>query len=142
MDAPEFLGQALADVLGNMCFAFPQSAGCGPVTHSIATQISFHGDINGELRLGVDETLAKRLAADFLGVESDAVTGEQARAFSLELANVVCGNALGAVGKAKLYTMSVPSLVPGNGLNSYPYCFSVVSGNAEIGLDLNMDIAG
>jgi len=132
------LQDVLADVLSSMCFAAPEFVGPGQIPLAIASSIKFAGDIEGELRLAVNEQLARQLAADFVGAEPSLVTAESARAFALELANVLCGAALASAALDKNYSVSLPSVVESHVPDVYPYCFSVNGEAADIGLAFHM----
>ena len=137
----EYLRDVIADVLSSMCFAAPEFVGPGQIPLAITSSIEFSGDIQGELRLAVNEQLARQLAADFVGIEPSLVTAESARSFALELANVLCGAALASAASKKNYSVSLPSVLESEGPDVYPYCFSVNGEAADIGLALRLQEA-
>jgi CheY-specific phosphatase CheX len=79
---------------------------------SIAVRMAFDGERRGILTLRISTTAARTLAADFLGVDTEDGPGDaQVHEVVLELANMICGDALSALEKSPLH-LSAPRIVP------------------------------
>ncbi len=130
------LEESAAEVLGSMCFAAPEYRGSGHLADAAGAAISFGGEVEGTLKLVLEQDLAKQLAADFLGTDSDEVTAEQTRLFTLELANVICGTALAGIAPGRHYHLGLPEPIAADG--EYQCCFSVAGEAIDLGLALEL----
>lgn len=109
--------KAVSEVLESMFFETPSAP---PVildaTSSPAllwVELPFLGTACGRMCLGIDETLAIRLAANFLGDEdADVVGPEQQALVSCELANMLCGSLLSRQYKAANLSLDSPHVRP------------------------------
>jgi CheY-specific phosphatase CheX len=104
---------AVADVLERMFFAeaFPgetEPAGAfGP--NPVTAALSFRGQLSGRLTVVVSACSARRLTADFLGLDaSDQVSGEAARDVAAEMANMICGAVLSRVSSQGCFDLTSP----------------------------------
>lgn len=130
------LEEAASEVLGSMCFAAPEYRGQGTIPDGRSAAIHFSGEIEGELQVTLESELAKQLAADFLGNSVDEVTADETRLFTLELANVLCGSALGTLAAGRHYHLGLPEVTEPQ-LDS-EYCFSVSGAEIDLGLSLRL----
>ncbi|MDF1504325.1 chemotaxis protein CheX [Roseisolibacter sp. H3M3-2] len=81
-----------------------------PLTH--AARVAFTGPRAGTLHVAVSDDVAVALAANMLGLDPDAVRGDEAlrRDAVGELANVVCGNVLPLVaGREAVFHLAAPA---------------------------------
>jgi len=78
-----------------------------PVTAS--SRVRFRGPSSGVLEVEVAGGFLEELASNMLGLERDAVSGQVAQDALGEVTNVICGNALPALGgAAAVFDLSAP----------------------------------
>jgi CheY-specific phosphatase CheX len=112
------LSRATADVLEKMFFTGfmaessrrPDDAG-----EQIVATLGFEGERRGVLALSISTPAARSLAADFLGVESEKGPDRaQVNEVVLELANMICGDALSTLERNPL-VLSSPRIETSSG---------------------------
>ncbi len=107
------LAGSAVEVLETMFFEFP-IAGLEegpPPCAGLGALVEFAGSSAGCLEVDVDEPVASRLAASFLGREDEStVTGPEIRLVLLELANMLCGNALSHLEPGGQFQLAAPRL--------------------------------
>lgn len=84
-------------VLETMCFACvlgPAEDGIFLPEESVASTVSFKGDLAGRMMVAVPDGYARNLASSFLGVEEGDVSPIMTRQFISELTNMICGSVL------------------------------------------------
>jgi CheY-specific phosphatase CheX len=109
--------QAIGNVFETMFFVFLEPldpdteawragmAAAGPLW--LQCRIGFAGRINGRLGLLMPLTLARELATNFLGLESEA-SETQAEDMVQELTNMVCGNLFSLFDRQGVYQLTMP----------------------------------
>lgn len=101
-----------------------------PIQTSIG--VNFTGPIRGTLELRVTDSVAESLTSNMLG-EDTPPTDEMKQDALGELANVICGNFLPAVGGLKdIFRISSPQLLP---LNTDSFTGLMPAADVKIGLD-------
>lgn len=91
------MAAAAVEVLETMFFELPVDLvrEAEPPRAGLASEVEFSGTRNGRLAVDVEPGMARRLAASFLGREDEqTVTEPEVNLVLLELANMLCGNAL------------------------------------------------
>jgi CheY-specific phosphatase CheX len=108
---PEMAGKTLE----TMFFAMPDlvSLDAGrPSGELIAASLAFHGSSRGRFGLVASYSLAKNLAADFLGSdEVESLTEGRVVSIIGELANMICGAVLSEMEFAASFDLSTPEPV-------------------------------
>jgi CheY-specific phosphatase CheX len=92
--------------------ADPSDPAGNGLTARLAACLTFEGSPSGWLALHIDQVAARRIAADFLGEEEEAVTDRQAEDIVCELANMICGSMLSLTESETVFHLSSPVLVP------------------------------
>ncbi len=76
----------------------------------MAARLSFHGNPSGRFGVRLPLATARRLAANFLGADEEALTEGQAGEVICELANMLCGSVLSRLEKDARFELSHPEL--------------------------------
>ncbi len=116
------LREAVAQALEEMFFVTDLEE-CDPGGYSqepmLRARVDFTGAPSGWLTLRASFTLARSLAADFLGEDEDAIGNSQVTEVFAELANIVCGAVLTRTESACTFRLSSPHVFsPGESSNS------------------------
>lgn len=133
IDPRDALAESLEQVLETMFFATvlgdvqPLSGGDG-----LAARLVFRGDPSGAFTVMVSPEAARSLTAAFLALDEDDVTPERAAEVVCELANMLCGSALGRLEPEKRFVLGHPEAVPA----------PPVAGVPERGSRRDVDIGG
>ena len=110
MPRADVLMNATAATLETMFF----SSVLGPADPSQADRISmayrlqFHGEVRGDLTLGVSRELAIALAANFLGEDADAISEQAVGDVVCELTNMVAGCVLSTLETGSTFELTHP----------------------------------
>jgi CheY-specific phosphatase CheX len=76
-------------------------------------RITFTGDRNGAFHMQLSSTVARSVAASFLGTgEDDNLSDAEVREVVCELANMICGSVLSLVESGTAFSLSAPELTP------------------------------
>jgi hypothetical protein len=104
--------EAAQRVLEAMCFADVTGAeGEEPGDDAFGVEVRFHGSENGLFRMWMNDAVACRLAADFLGLEEAGP--EEGRQVALELANMICGSAVSHLSRSGALRLDPPRACAG-----------------------------
>lgn len=103
----------MADVLERMFFleALGEVAEPAAGEETVAVHLTFEGDRPGSFRMRLARPAASTLAADFLGEDSESLTGEQRIEVALELANMICGAVLSRIESRAVFRLGTPQIV-------------------------------
>jgi len=109
------LAESVGDVLEKMFFIgaldssepSQETAGESEVT----AEVSFLGDPSGALTLSVTHSVARSIAADFLGEDEGELSELQIEEVIRELANMICGSVLSRVGSNTTFHLAEPIIV-------------------------------
>jgi CheY-specific phosphatase CheX len=82
-----------------------------PPGNEIGAWVDFHGDPSGALLLRLDRSVARTVAADFLGEEEREVGERQVEEVTAELANMVCGAVLSHIESSASFRLDTPRTV-------------------------------
>lgn len=109
------MAAAAVEVLETMFFELPVDLvrEAEPPGAGLASQVEFSGTRNGRLEVDVEPGAARRLSASFLGREDEqTVTEPEVNLVLLELANMLCGNALSRIEPLGGFQIGAPRPVP------------------------------
>jgi CheY-specific phosphatase CheX len=105
------LRDAVAETLETMFFVTDLEE-CGPAAcpdePALLAHVDFTGEPSGRLTLRASLSLARSLAADFLGEDEEAIGHSQVTDVFAELANVVCGALLTRTESSCTFRLSSP----------------------------------
>jgi len=138
--APGAVRSAIEQVFQTMYFSEAAYLGRAELGGAaFGTSVGFSGDVSGEFRVTVSESLASGMAADFLALEPGETSPEQVEAIVKEFANVACGATLGAWRPGGNFHCSVPGpLERDSDAGEFPYCFSVSGNGADLAIDIRI----
>jgi len=112
-DIERALSDSAAEVLETMFFTTLLEDG-EPVADSagqwISAQLSFHGNPPGHFGIRIPLATGRRLAANFLGLEEQTLTGQQINEVTSELANMLSGSVLSRLEKGSSFVLSQPEV--------------------------------
>jgi CheY-specific phosphatase CheX len=107
------LSCAVADVLERMFFL--EGLGEAPEppaeAETVTVQMTFDGDPPGCFQMRLARPAANAIAADFLGEDTESLTGQQSTEVTLELANMICGAALSRIESSATFRLGAPQIV-------------------------------
>jgi CheY-specific phosphatase CheX len=109
------MAAAAVEVLETMFFEFPVGLvrQAEPPRAGLASLVEFSGTRDGRLEVDAEAGVARRLAASFLGREDErTVTEPEVNLVLLELANMLCGNALSRLEPRGGFQIAAPRSVP------------------------------
>jgi len=108
--------ESMQTALETMFFAAPDSVSLDarrPAGALIAAKLSFRGTPDGWFWLVVSDSLARTLAANFLGCEDDApLLPSGVSDVTMELANIMCGAVLSRVESGVNFDLGTPLSIP------------------------------
>lgn len=128
------------NLIETMYFCSPEYRGAGNIyAPLIAAAVGFRGGVSGELCLGLEASLIRQFAADFLGVESSEIVEEQLSATVCELTNVACCSVVAAWLPGENFHFSVPRRLSAEEMHQeLSHCFSIDGGPPRIGLEMRL----
>jgi CheY-specific phosphatase CheX len=124
------IGEVTSEVLETMFFATAAAVECAHDAAAISAIVHFEGEPSGALQVSVSPTLARSIAAGFLGLEPDEVTAEADGQVSCELANMICGAILSRLHPDSQVALDSPRLVASDAASQgkYHQCFESPDG--------------
>jgi hypothetical protein len=134
---PETVIPVITDLMERMYFTSPEF--CGDTSCSsdaLAVAVNFSGTSSGSLRIAVDRVLARRMTADFLAMEIEAVEEDQMGATVSEFANVACGALLAEWMPNDNFHFSVPHALANWEPVPDSCSFTVLAGRPELAVSL------
>jgi len=78
---------------------------------TMACKLSFTGDVSGDLILLAPINLVTEMAENFMGESRNHLTHEHISGTLTEMANMVCGNALGKTDSKVPFELGIPELI-------------------------------
>jgi len=109
---------SISDVFETMFFMpvdFEPAALGAPETDgdggTLTARLAFDGARSGYFRLRIPEGLARRVSADFMGMEPGAVSTEDIAGTVLEMVNMMAGNTFSAYDPQTVFNLQGPVLV-------------------------------
>jgi CheY-specific phosphatase CheX len=121
----QMLSDSAVEVLESMFFTSLAEEGvpCGDLHGPcISARLSFRGNPPGRFGVRTPPKTALTIAANFLGLEEDALTESQIGEVICELANMLCGSVLSRLEKESRFELSGPELDPPE--TGCPECFT------------------
>jgi CheY-specific phosphatase CheX len=83
-----------------------------PLENLLATEIQFHGEHSGRLRMVVRESCASELAANFTGMpDPGQLNWEQVAEVLRELTNMMCGTTLSRLAPQSVFDLDPPVML-------------------------------
>jgi CheY-specific phosphatase CheX len=79
--------------------------------NEVVAHLTFEGDPPGALTLRVTTSVARSIAADFLGAEEADLGNREIGEVVCELANMICGSVLSRVESASTFRLASPRIV-------------------------------
>lgn len=136
------VAKVMNDLIETMFFCSPEYRGSGEVQGPvIAATVGFAGEVSGEIWLGVETSLIRQFAADFLGVEESDIPEEQLPATVDELTNVTCCSIMAAWRPGKNFRFTIPrELTDSESLRNVQHRFIVEGGGPRIGLEVRLSV--
>jgi CheY-specific phosphatase CheX len=111
----QILSDSLAEVVENMFFT-TVTGDSDPSDISserwISARLSFHGTSEGHFGVRVPPETGRKIAANFLGPEEEALTESQVSEVICELANMLCGSVLSRLERTSAFDLSQPEREP------------------------------
>ena len=138
MTIPAFVvTPAIQEILETMYFMSPEYCGEGPaIPDSYIMGVEFSGPISGRFTISVGRPLARRMAADFLAEDVDAVEPAIVESTISELANIACGAALAAWNPDQDFVFSVPFRLEASDTLDHQYSVFGPGPEMSVGLDV------
>ncbi|QOY88655.1 chemotaxis protein CheX [Paludibaculum fermentans] len=115
---------ALLEVLETMFFELPAAdleVVDAPEVSSCLIRAGFHGSANGAMQLAISCRICCRLAASFLGKETDEVSLPEKCSTARELANMLCGASLSRLKPHGRMTIETPQSIEAPAADSGPW---------------------
>ncbi|MGJ5819004.1 chemotaxis protein CheX [Paludibaculum fermentans] len=129
---------ALLEVLETMFFELPVAeleVVEAPVETSCLIRASFHGSAGGAMQLAISCQICGRLAAAFLGKETDEVTCAERCSTARELANMLCGASLSRLQPQGRLSIGTPESVDEADPESGPWLrYPLEGGSIDVAL--------
>jgi hypothetical protein len=137
----EVVEASVGQIFQAMYFSEAEYCGAGSIETSVLeTEIRFTGDLTGEFRVAVSETLAGQMTADFLAIEPKESSREQVEAVVGEFANIACGATMSAWMPSARFHYSVPApLRHTSRAADIAHCFSISGEAADLGFEIRME---
>lgn len=105
----------VAEVLETMFFCetepAPEAGAPAPPVGRMCVEVDFAGAPSGRFWLWLAPAAAKRMAADFLGLDHEEVDEDKAAQTVCELANMICGSIVSRLESHSAFQLSAPRLV-------------------------------
>ena len=117
MKASDFMPLVLAccaEVLESMYFTTvletssrpPQQP--DPTWDGLSFSLHFQGDVHGHFGMRMESTMARTIAANFLGEQEESLTGDEIAEVAGELTNMLCGSIVSRVEGRSKFALSHP----------------------------------
>ena len=110
----------------------------------VAFSLRFAGDVSGSFGLLLDESTARKLAANFLGEDESSISSIEVGEVAGELANMLCGSVMSRVEGEHKFVLSHPEAValsPVLGTGDELVCrFATDSGDVTVWIALEGDL--
>jgi CheY-like chemotaxis protein len=132
--------QTVESVVETMFYSEAGYRGPGPVTAPvIGAMVEFSGPVDGVMHIFVEETLASRFAADFMGIDASQADAAMSRQTVTELANIVCARILNGWLAGSSFRYSLPELAeaPEPGMR-HRFAFSTGGAEADLAIDVTI----
>jgi CheY-specific phosphatase CheX len=110
----------------------------------VAFSLRFAGDVSGSFGILLEESAARKLAANFLGEDESSISSIEAGEVAGELANMLCGSVMSRVEGEHKFVLSHPEAVappPVLGAGDELVCrFATDSGDVTVWIALEGDL--
>jgi len=130
-----------AQVLETMFFEEAVASACEHawLPTAVTVHVSFEGSHRGEFLLSVSPDTARTVAAGFLGLEPEELTGTQASEVILELANILCGALMSTLWPESALSLETPELAIAEHafLGGMHCCFTLPDGMVAVSIGVS-----
>ncbi|HEV8039624.1 MAG TPA: chemotaxis protein CheX [Bryobacteraceae bacterium] len=130
-----------AQVLETMFFEEAVATACEHawLPTAVTVHVSFEGSHRGEFLLSVAPDTARSIAAGFLGLDPEELTGTQAAEVILELANILCGALMSTLWPESALSLDTPELASAEHafLGSMHCCFTLPDGMVAVSIGVS-----
>jgi CheY-specific phosphatase CheX len=130
-----------AQVLETMFFEEAVATACEHawLPTAVTVHVSFEGSHRGEFLLSVAPDTARSIAAGFLGLDPEELTGTQAAEVILELANILCGALMSSLWPESVLSLDTPELASAEHafLGAMHCCFTLPDGMVAVSLGVS-----
>ena len=130
-----------AQVLETMFFEEAVASACQHawLATAVTVHVSFEGSHRGEFLLSVSPPTARTIAAGFLGVDPEDLTGTEAAEVILELANILCGTLMSTLWPESALTLETPELAIAEHafLGGVHCCFTLPDGTVAVSIGVS-----
>jgi len=100
------------DVFEKMFFIFLELSAGGTERSGLVTSIGFSGPFDGEIRLGLSDSVALAMVENMLGMDRDDVSAVMKEDCAKEAVNMISGQFLRTLDSTKVFHMAMPVCVP------------------------------
>lgn len=141
------LTQATLSTFENLGFVVPEaevSEDQASVNLAWGARVDFRGPVAGWVEVRLTDGVVEEIAANMLGIDGEVGSDVKRDAMG-EIANVICGNVVPALGSAEdIFDLDAPDVCATNGHKSPPegeivLDFGIASGRAELVLYVDRD---
>ncbi len=130
-----------AQVLETMFFeeAVPSACEHTWLSTAVSVHVSFEGSHQGEFLLSVSPDTARSIAAGFLGLDPEEMTGTQPGDVVLELANILCGALMSTLWPESMLSLGTPELARAEHafLGAMHRCFRLPDGRVAVSIGVS-----
>jgi len=140
-EGPEFAAIVVRVAAGVLETMFFEEAVASPCEHAwistaVTVHVSFEGSHQGEFLLSVSPDTERSIAAGFLGLDPEEMTGTQPGEVILELANILCGALMSTLWPESALSLGTPELATSEHafLGAMHCCFSLPDGMVAVSL--------
>jgi hypothetical protein len=100
------------DVFEKMFFIFLELSNAGRQQYDLVTSIRFSGPFDGEIQLGLSDSLVLAMVENMLNVKRSDVTRAVKEDCAKEAVNIICGRFLRTLDSARIFHMELPVCFP------------------------------
>jgi CheY-specific phosphatase CheX len=101
------------DVFEKMFFIFLEMSNTGMRQHDLVTSIHFSGPVDGQIQLGLSDSLALAMVENMLSVSRSEVTRAMKEDCAKEAVNMIAGQFLRTLDSTKIIHLTLPVCFPG-----------------------------
>ena len=138
---PAAIQSAIEQILEAMYFCEANYRGPAVLdSPAFATSLDFSGGLTGEFHVAVSESMAARMATDFLALAPGECSTEQIEAIVKEFGNVACGASMSAWRPHASFRYAVPrplsQCAPGA---MFDHCFSISGFGTDLAVQIRLE---
>jgi CheY-specific phosphatase CheX len=115
---PKILMESTFEVFEKMYYLFLEPLDPEKSTYDMAASIGFRGQIGGEIRILISNTLVAKMVQNMLSLKGGDVTMKLKEDCLKESVNMICGNFLCKFDPSQVFNLALPAF-EGNGVVDY-----------------------